>query len=57
MKIYQTGDVCPCCGQIITTEDPYRLRLISFLADFLMPPSTVDIVRRAAEREVDGEDG
>ena len=29
MKIYQTGDPCPCCGKPIRYTDPETLRLFS----------------------------
>ena len=29
MKIYQTGDPCPCCGKPIRYTDPEALRLFS----------------------------
>ena len=35
MYMYQTGDLCPCCGQIITERDPKWLELFSLTCDIL----------------------
>lgn len=30
--ILKPGDPCPCCGQLIKTDDPEKLLLLSWLA-------------------------
>ena len=35
MNKIRTGDICPLCGQRITTTDPENLRLLSLLCDSL----------------------
>lgn len=31
MRMYKTGDLCPCCGQPIRHTDPGQLRRFSML--------------------------
>lgn len=31
MRVYKTGDPCPCCGQPIRYTDPELLRLFNIL--------------------------
>ena len=35
MRMYKTGDLCPCCGQPIRHTDPEQLRLFSMLVDVM----------------------
>lgn len=35
MKIYKTGERCPCCGEPIKLTDPETLRLFSMVVDML----------------------
>lgn len=35
MKIYKTGEPCPCCGQPIRLTDRSALRLFSIVVDML----------------------
>lgn len=35
MKIYKTGEPCPCCGRPIQMESPEALRLFSIVVDML----------------------
>ena len=32
MTMLQPGDLCPCCGQPIKTQDPDALMLLSWIA-------------------------
>lgn len=34
MQYLKTGDLCPCCGQPILTEDPARLRTLTWIAEW-----------------------
>ncbi len=38
MKLYRTGDLCPCCGQPIKLEDPQALWLFSAMMEMLGLP-------------------
>ena len=35
MRMYKTGDLCPCCGQPIQHTDPGQLRRFSMLVDVM----------------------
>lgn len=35
MKIYKTGDICPCCGQPIKLTDPDELYAFSVFVSIL----------------------
>ena len=53
IRLYKTGDPCPCCGQPIKARDPEELLEFSMLVDFMgikderIPE--VDIVLRPAD--------
>lgn len=34
MKLLKKGDPCPCCGRPIPTDDPERLLVLSWLAEY-----------------------
>ena len=35
VRLYKTGDPCPCCGQPIKVIDPEELLEFSLLVDFM----------------------
>ncbi len=35
MRLYKTGDLCPCCGQPIRLESPEALEVFSIAAALL----------------------
>ncbi len=39
MRIYKTGDLCPCCGKPIRLTDPQALQVFSTLVDMMSPPA------------------
>jgi len=41
MKILHKGDPCPCCGSPILTDDPERLLVLSWLAQY---PTIRDVI-------------
>lgn len=51
MKILQTGDPCPCCGQPIKSKDPEVLYLLSWIAQMNHLPCAeeIDVIRRLFE--------
>lgn len=49
MRIFKTGDPCPCCGQPIQLTDPDALRLLALITDLLGLPDE----RRQHEYETD----
>ena len=57
MKIYQTGDPCPCCGKPIRYTDPETLRLFSLavhlvgLVDVSKLDTTQPLPRETEEEE------
>lgn len=34
MKLLKKGDSCPCCGSPILTDDPERLLVLSWIAEY-----------------------
>ena len=51
MKILETGDPCPCCGQPIKSKDPEVLYLLSWIAQMDRLPSIeeINMIYRAYE--------
>lgn len=43
MKILETGDPCPCCGQPIKSKDPEILYLLSWIAQMKHLPCSEEI--------------
>ena len=48
MKIYQTGDPCPCCGKPIRYTDPETLRLFSLAVHLV---GLVDVSKLDTKRD------
>lgn len=42
MKLYKTGDKCPCCGSPILLTDPEALRLFSLFVALTVGPEVFE---------------
>lgn len=51
MKIYKTGDLCPCCDQPIQLTDPKALLAFSYLVELMGLDVRYTLERRSCRED------